>query len=77
VQQLQSVTLRVNSNSHTGPVGGRRLEGILARIVAPGRKLVASGVRKLELLAIGTSQTVSKGVEFESAGKGEGGDDIR
>ena len=76
LEELETVRLGVNCDLDGRAVGRRRLEGVLAGVVATGRKLVTRGILKLEGLAISTDERVGDGVEGEGAGKGEGGGDV-
>lgn len=76
-KELQTVALGVNGDLDGGTVGGRRLEGVLSGVVAPGGKLEAGWVGELEFLAVGALEGVGERVEGQVAGEGKGGDDVR
>jgi hypothetical protein len=54
----------------------RRLEGVLARVIAAGWEFETGGIAEFECLTISTLQRVGKRVEGEVAGEGHGSDDI-
>jgi hypothetical protein len=44
MEELKTVALRVNCDRNASTVCRRRLEGVLARVIATRRKLIASRV---------------------------------
>jgi hypothetical protein len=76
LQELQAVALGVDSNPDAAAISGRSLEGVLARVVAFGRELVAARVSELEGLAVRSGEGVSEGVEGQGTSEGHGSDDI-
>lgn len=76
LQDLETLAVRVNRDLNAHAILWRRLEGILSGIVATGRKFVSRGTREFEGLAIGTNESVGKGVEGEASTERHSGDDI-
>lgn len=70
MEELKTVTLRVNCDRNASTVSRRGLEGVLAGVVATGRKLITSRVRELERLAIRTNEGVRNRVEGEVTSEG-------
>ena len=77
LEQLETVGGGCDGNVDRRAILGRSLEGVLARVVAAGRKLVARRVAEFELLAICALQRIRDRVEVETTGKDHGGDEIR
>jgi len=63
LQELQTIRAGVDSNVNGSAVGGRRLVGVLARVVSTGGKLITSWYLELEWLAISTGKSVLQRVE--------------
>lgn len=76
LEELKAVGLRINGNLDVGTVFRGRLEGILSRVVAAGRKLMAVGIGELERLAISTNELVGQGIEGQAASEGESSDNV-
>ena len=76
-EELETFALGVNSNLDGGTVSGRSLESVLSGVVAARGEFVASGVVKLEGLAISAGEGVRERVESEVASESHGGDDFR
>ena len=75
-EELETFALGVNSNLDGGTVSGRGLESVLSGVVATRGEFVASGVVKLEGLAISAGEGVRERVESEVASESHGGDDF-
>lgn len=76
-EELETVRLGVNGDLDARTVRRGRLEGVLTRVVAARRELVAGGVGELELLAVCTLQAVRDRVEAEVAGERKRRHDLR
>jgi hypothetical protein len=76
LEKLETVTRGADSDSNGSTVFRGRLEGVLARVVSTGRKLIARGVRELEGFAISADEGVGDGVEGEITSKGHCSHDI-
>ena len=76
LEKLEAVARGADSDSNGSTVFGRRLEGVLTRVVSTGRKLVTRGVRELERFAISAGEGVGDRVEGEVTGKGHCSHDI-
>jgi hypothetical protein len=74
---LEAIRLGIDRDLNCGGVFRRRLEGVLARIIATRRKLEAGRSFKPELLAVRSRETVGEGVEGEGATESESSHDIR
>jgi hypothetical protein len=77
LEELESVRGGADGDRDGGSVGRRSLEGVLSGVVTLGRELEASGLRELELLAVGALEGVGQGVEGEVTGEDHGGDKVR
>jgi hypothetical protein len=76
LQDLQTFAVGINRDLNVHAILRRRLEGILSRVISTGRKLVSRRVREFEGLAIGTNESVSKGVEGKGSTERHSGDDV-
>lgn len=77
LQELESVRSGADGDGDGGTVSRRSLESVLSGVVALGRELIARGVGELELLAVGTLESVGHGVEGEITSKDHGSDKVR
>ena len=77
LEKLETVALGVNSAADAGTVCRRRLEGVLARVIATRWEFVTGRSLELEGLAIGADQGVSQGVETEYSGERQSSGDVR
>lgn len=77
LEDLKTVRLGVNGDLDASTISRRRLEGVLARVVATRGKLSTVGGGELEFLAISASQSVSEGVKSEATGESHGRDKVR
>ena len=75
-ENLETVTLRRNSNLQRLAVLGRSLVGVTAGVVALGGKTLTSRRLKEELLAILALQLVGERVELEGTGNGHGNNKV-
>jgi hypothetical protein len=75
-EQLEAVTLGVNSNIDGDPVHRRRLVCILTGVVATGWELLATGIGKLERLAVRASKSVGQWVKAKIARESKGSNDV-
>ena len=75
LEKLETVALGVNSDADAGTICRRRLEGVLARVIATRWEFVTGRRLELEGLAIGADEGVNQGVETEfSCERQSGGD---
>ena len=75
-EDLQTLTLRRDSDSDGLTVSRRSLVGVTARVVALGRKTITRWGLEHEVVAVLVLQGVGERVEFESTGNGHGKDKI-
>lgn len=76
LQNLETVRGGSNLDIDSRAVLGRSLVSVVARIIAGGRKTVASRRLEHELVAILVLELVGQGVEVERASNGEGNDQV-
>lgn len=77
LEELKTVRSGADNDIDRSTVLRWGLEGILSRVIATRRKLVAGGILELEGLAISASEGVGQGVEGQVASESHGGDDVR
>ena len=75
-EELKTLRLGVNGDLDGETVLGRRLEGVLARVVTARGELVTVGGGELEGLAVRANERVGERVEAEVTSEGHRGDDI-
>lgn len=76
LEKLKTVAGGVDSDGNSSTVFGGRLEGVLTRVVATRRKLVARRVRELEGFAVSAGESVGNGIEGEVTSKGHCSHDV-
>ena len=59
LDNLKTVTFKVNSDADAGAINRRGLEGIFSSVIFTGRELLTGGVRELEWLAVRSNKRVS------------------
>jgi len=77
LEELESITFRVNGDGDGSAILWRALVSVLAGIISTRRQLIARRIRKLERFAVSADECVGHRVEGKVASKSHGSDDIR